>query len=138
MWMETRSGAVVRNGRPEKGMPPFDFSDEQDRQPGGVHPYSTERGAVAETAGAKGVDVSDLQTGNAEAGKQYFEGAGGCANCHSPTGDLAGIASRYQGLELEKRMLYPGGREVQSDCDAGFRKDRHRHCWPISTNLRSG
>ena len=53
------------------------------------------------------MDVADLQTGNVEAGKQYFEGAGGCASCHSPTGDLAGIASRYQGLELEQQMLYP-------------------------------
>ena len=53
------------------------------------------------------MDVSDLQTGNVEAGKQYFNGAGGCATCHSPTGDLAGIASRYQGLELEEQMLYP-------------------------------
>ena len=53
------------------------------------------------------MDVSDLQTGNAEAGKQYFNGAGGCATCHSPTGDLAGIASRYEGLELEEQMLYP-------------------------------
>jgi cytochrome c oxidase cbb3-type subunit 3 len=51
--------------------------------------------------------VSDLQTGHAEAGKRYFEGAGGCATCHSPTGDLAGIASRYKGLELEEQMLYP-------------------------------
>jgi cytochrome c oxidase cbb3-type subunit 3 len=51
--------------------------------------------------------VEDLQTGNAAAGKRYFEGAGGCAKCHSPTGDLAGIASRHEGLELEERMLYP-------------------------------
>jgi cytochrome c oxidase cbb3-type subunit 3 len=53
------------------------------------------------------VDVSDLQTGNVEAGKKYFNGPGGCATCHSPTGDLAGVASRYQGLELEEQMLYP-------------------------------
>jgi cytochrome c oxidase cbb3-type subunit 3 len=53
------------------------------------------------------VDASDLQTGNAEAGKQYFNGAGGCATCHSPTGNLAGIASRHQGLRLEEQMLYP-------------------------------
>ncbi len=39
----------------------------------------------------------------------YFNGAGGCSNCHSPTGDLAGIATRYQGLQLEERMLYPKG-----------------------------
>jgi hypothetical protein len=53
------------------------------------------------------VDVSDLQTGNVEAGKAYFNGAGGCAKCHSPSGDLAGIASKYEGLQLEERMLYP-------------------------------
>ena len=43
--------------------------------------------------------------GNVEGGKQYFEG--NCSSCHSPTGDLAGVARRYVGLELEKRMLYP-------------------------------
>jgi cytochrome c oxidase cbb3-type subunit 3 len=52
------------------------------------------------------VDVADLQTGSAEAGKRYFNGAGGCAKCHSPTGDLAGIAGKFQGLELLRRMLY--------------------------------
>jgi cytochrome c oxidase cbb3-type subunit 3 len=55
------------------------------------------------------VAVSDLQTGNAEAGKQYFNGPGGCAACHSPTGDLAGIGSRLTGLGLLQRMLYPSG-----------------------------
>src|SRR4029077_9429169 len=52
------------------------------------------------------VDVADLQTGNAEAGMRYFNGAGGCAKCHSPSGDLAGIGGKLQGLELLKRMLY--------------------------------
>ena len=100
-------GAVVRNGRPEKGMPRFDLSDRADCQPG--RPLSTPNKTMRsrKRAARKGVDVSDLQTGNADAGKQYFDGAGGCATCHSPTGDLAGIASRYQGLELEEQMLYP-------------------------------
>ena len=39
-----------------------------------------------------------------------FMKAGGCAKCHSPTGDLAGLATRLQGLQLFQRMLYPGGR----------------------------
>jgi cytochrome c oxidase cbb3-type subunit 3 len=80
---------VLRQGRPEKGMPPFTFS------------------AKLHNGSRRGVDVADLQTGNVAAGKQYFDGEGGCASCHSPTGDLAGIASRYEGLELEERMLYP-------------------------------
>jgi cytochrome c oxidase cbb3-type subunit 3 len=99
-------GAVVRNGRPEKGMPPFDVADEQ---VAGLAAFihTQQKNARSRPGGRKGVDASDLQTGNAETGKQYFEGAGGCAKCHSPTGDLAGIANRHQGLELERRMLYP-------------------------------
>jgi cytochrome c oxidase cbb3-type subunit 3 len=53
------------------------------------------------------VDAADLQTGNAEAGRQFFYGAGGCSSCHSPTGDLSKIASRFEGLKLEEQMLYP-------------------------------
>lgn len=99
-------GPVIRNGRPEKGMPPFDHSDDQIASL--VAFIHTQRqNARSRIGGRKGVDPSDLQTGNVEAGKQYFDGAGGCATCHSPTGDLAGIASRYQGLELEEQMLYP-------------------------------
>jgi cytochrome c oxidase cbb3-type subunit III len=100
---------VVKNGRPDRGMPPFDLP--ADQISGLVAFIHTQASSAAATGrgrgGRKGVDVSDLQTGNAEAGKKYFNGAGGCASCHSPTGDLAGIASRYEGLELEEQMLYP-------------------------------
>jgi len=104
-------GTVVRNGRLEKGMPPFDRSDDQIAALAAFI-HTRRDNAMSGTGirgvgGRKGVDPSDLQTGNAEAGKQYFNGAGGCSNCHSPTGDLAGIASRHEGLELEERMLYP-------------------------------
>ena len=105
-------GPVVRNGRPDKGMPPFDRSDQQiaglaafiHTQQNNALKAGDRREGIG---GRKGVDVSDLQTGNVEAGQQYFNGAGKCSTCHSPTGDLAGIASRHQGLELEKQMLYP-------------------------------
>jgi cytochrome c oxidase cbb3-type subunit 3 len=103
---------VVRNGRPDRGMPPFDRSDQQiSSLVAFIHTQQnialTGVGGRGGVGGRKGVDPSDLQTGNAEAGKRYFEGAGGCAACHSPTGDLAGLASRYSGLELEEQMLYP-------------------------------
>jgi cytochrome c oxidase cbb3-type subunit III len=99
-------GAVVRNGRPEKGMPPFNLSDSQiARLTAFIH--TQQSAALTRKGGRKGVDVADLQTGNVEAGKQYFNGAGGCATCHSPTGDLAGVAKRYEGLALEEQMLYP-------------------------------
>jgi cytochrome c oxidase cbb3-type subunit 3 len=101
---------VVRNGRPDRGMPPFDRSD-QEIASLVAFIHTQQNNALAnggrKTGGRKGVDASDLQTGNVEAGKAYFEGTGGCAGCHSPTGDLAGVATRYSGLELEERMLYP-------------------------------
>lgn len=104
-------GEVVRNGRPDKGMPAFPFSGQQIEE---LAAFIHSQKAKAEThkGGRRGVDVSDLQTGNVEAGKQYFNGAGTCSTCHSPTGDLAGVANRYQGLKLEERMLYP--RKVKS------------------------
>lgn len=50
--------------------------------------------------------------GDASAGKAYFNGAGKCSSCHSPTGDLAGIGRRYDSLTLQQRFLFPkqGGR----------------------------
>jgi cytochrome c oxidase cbb3-type subunit III len=97
-------GPVVRSGRPDKGMPPFNKSDDQIASlMAFIH---TQQNALRNTKGGrKGVDAEDLQTGNVEAGKKYFNGA--CASCHSATGDLSGVASRYQGLRLEMEMLYP-------------------------------
>jgi cytochrome c oxidase cbb3-type subunit 3 len=99
-------GDVVLHGRVDKGMPAFQLPPEQITQLAAfIHAQQTK--AMSQSGKRKGVDVADLQTGNVEAGKAYFNGAGGCATCHSPTGDLAGIASRYEGLQLEERMLYP-------------------------------
>ena len=104
---------VITDGRTngDKKMPAFRFSDPE---LAGLVAFIRARvtAAQAMSGGRRGVDVSDLQTGDAQAGKQYFNGAGGCAKCHSPSGDLAGIASRYEGLQLEERMLYP--KNVQS------------------------
>ncbi|MGC2182493.1 MAG: c-type cytochrome [Terriglobales bacterium] len=99
-------GLVVRNGRPANGMPAFKLSlPEITALAAFLH--AQKKKAESNPGGRRGVSASDLQTGNAEAGKQYFNGAGTCSSCHSPTGDLAGVASRYRGLELEMRMLYP-------------------------------
>jgi len=99
-------GPVVRAGRPDKGMPHFDLPEQQIASlVAFIH--TQQHNALTRRGGRKGVDVSDLQTGNADAGKKYFEGAGGCTACHSATGDLATVNSRYRGLELEIQMLYP-------------------------------
>jgi cytochrome c oxidase cbb3-type subunit III len=53
--------------------------------------------------------LEKLLIGDAKAGLAYFKGPGGCGTCHSPTGDLAGIAGKYTPLELESRFLSPRG-----------------------------
>ena len=104
----SKIGPVVRNGRTNKGMPKFTVSDaELSSLVAFIHTQKTK--SEMQQGGRRGVDVADLQTGNVEAGKAYFNGAGGCASCHAVTGDLAGVAGRYQGLKLEQRMLYPKG-----------------------------
>ena len=45
-------------------------------------------------------------TGSAKAGEAYFNGAGGCNRCHSPTGDLKGIGSRYDGPSLQALIAF--------------------------------
>ena len=99
---------VIRNGRMEHGMPRFNLSDSEIA---GLVSFIHAQKIKAESqkGGRRGVDAADLQTGNVDAGKQYFNGAGKCASCHSPTGDLSGIAARFEGLKLEERMLYPRG-----------------------------
>ena len=111
-------GVVVRNGRPGKGMPAFGNIDDQ--QLAALAAFIHDRKANAKEGRRRTVDVADLQTGNAEAGMRYFNGAGGCAKCHSPSGDLAGIGGKVQGLELLRRMLYrepevgPNGHAAES------------------------
>ncbi|HEX8764575.1 MAG TPA: cytochrome c [Candidatus Acidoferrum sp.] len=103
-------GEVIRRGRPDKGMPPLvNMTDEQVAD---IAAFLHERAKEGlESAGIPSAyPVEKLLTGSADAGKVFFNGAGGCKNCHSPTGDLAGIAGKYSSIELEARMLYPGHR----------------------------
>jgi cytochrome c oxidase cbb3-type subunit 3 len=99
--------AVVHEGRVEKGMPAFPALTVA--QVNDVIAFIRDQAKQlnSKPGGRRGVDVADLQTGNVEQGKAYFNGPGKCSSCHSPTGDLAGIATRRQGLELEMQMLYP-------------------------------
>ncbi|HEY6986864.1 MAG TPA: cytochrome c [Bryobacteraceae bacterium] len=106
-------GPVVRNGRPDKGMPRFTVSDSELAS---LVAYIHDQKKKAETrkGGRRGVDVADLQTGNVQAGLKYFNGEGGCSSCHSPTGDLAGVAKRFEGLKLEQRLMYPRGAKAKA------------------------
>lgn len=104
-------GPVIRDGRPDRGMPPIPLTPQQISD---VVTYLHAAVAVSDrsSAGNPANDYSlkRLLTGNAEAGKAYFNGVGQCSQCHSPTGDLAGIARKYPPVELQSRFLYPMGK----------------------------
>jgi len=130
-------GEVVRNGRLGKGMPAFDHVDEQ--QLAALVAFIYDRKVKAKEGRRRTVDVKDLQTGNAEAGMRYFNGAGGCAKCHSPSGDLAGIAGKLQGLELLKRMLYrENGRAAESSPGDGRLAEPSKAIPTATVTLPSG
>ncbi len=104
---------VIREGRPEKGMPRFSLP-EADISALVAFIHDQKIKAEALFGQRRGVATVDLQTGNADAGKAYFNGAGKCSSCHSATGDLAGIATRFEGLKLEQRFLYPRGAKAKA------------------------
>lgn len=110
-------GPLVRAGRPDAGMPKFIMNDaDLNAIVAFIHDEKTK--AESQAGGRRSVDPADLATGDAVAGRRYFSGAGGCSACHSATGDLAHIASRYEALALLMRMLYPGGRTNPAPADA--------------------
>jgi cytochrome c oxidase cbb3-type subunit 3 len=104
-------GQVIHEGRPDKGMPAMQLSDAQVLDIAAfLHGRAAE--ALHSASVPKGYPVDRLLTGSAEAGKAFFNGAGGCNKCHSATGDLAGVAGKYSPIDLEARMLYPAGKHA--------------------------
>ena len=101
---------VIQEGRPDKGMPALPLTSAQIAD---IVAYLKARVAeVDKTSGlrpARDYDLKKLLTGDAELGRAYFNGPGQCASCHSPTGDLKGIATRYPPIELQARFMYPTG-----------------------------
>ena len=96
---------VIREGRPDKGMPKLPLTEAQIADVVAwlhVRTYS---------AGHRGTyTFGDVVTGNAQKGEAYFNGAGKCSTCHSVTGDLAGVGKKYDPFSLQARWLQPRGR----------------------------
>ena len=100
-------GKVIREGRPDQGMPPIQLSPNQVAD---VVTFLRSRIAASDLRSANHAiqgSGDKLLVGNAESGKAFFHGAGGCAACHSPGGDLAGVGRKYSAVELQTRFLYP-------------------------------
>jgi len=93
---------VIREGRPDKGMPKLNLTEPQ------ISDVVAWLHVQTYAAGHRTTyEFKDVLTGNAEQGKAYFNGAGGCSSCHSVTGDLAGIAAKMDPISLQSRWLQP-------------------------------
>jgi len=53
------------------------------------------------------LQIQSVLTGDPKAGEAYFNGAGKCHTCHSPTGDLNGIGRKYDPPTLQSKFLFP-------------------------------
>jgi cytochrome c oxidase cbb3-type subunit 3 len=146
-------GNVIQEGRVDKGMPAFPMMSETDISDiaAYLHARIQVTSSVESEGPVGGYSLKDLLTGNAAAGKQYFYGAGKCSTCHSPTGDLAGIAKKYSPADLESIFLdpprqpvsvivsLPSGQTIQGTLlhlddfyVAILDEDGHYHSWPLS------
>jgi cytochrome c oxidase cbb3-type subunit 3 len=67
-----------------------------------------------------------VMVGNARAGEAYFNGAGGCNTCHSPSGDLKGIGTRHDGPALQSLIAFGaiGGGRGRDEPTAASRSAR--------------
>ena len=98
-------GPVVSQGRADKGMPAFAALTKDQ-----LYDVAEFLHMQVELVANRGLYKRlNVVTGDAKAGEAYFNGAGGCKNCHSPTGDLAHIGARYAPEQLQTRFIWPGG-----------------------------
>jgi mono/diheme cytochrome c family protein len=105
-------GEFLKTGRPANGMPPFPTLTAGDL--GDLSAFLKTR--VTAARARPPMDPASIIVGNATAGAAYFNGAGRCSTCHSPTGDFKGLGAKYNPVVLQGRMINPrvvgGGRGV--------------------------
>src|SRR5215469_2423721 len=93
---------VIRNGRPDAGMPKLNLTEPQIADIVAwlhVQTYAADHRTTYE--------FLDVLTGDAKKGEAYFNET--CAGCHSATGDLKGIGKKYDPFTLQGRWLQPRG-----------------------------
>ncbi len=99
---------VIRGGRPEKGMPPIPMPDEDMKA---IAEYIHSMLALSPRQGMPPPSdtpvVLDVLVGDAAAGRVYFESK--CSSCHSPAGDLQGIATRAGDAKTPQNLWVSGG-----------------------------
>jgi cytochrome c oxidase cbb3-type subunit 3 len=98
---------VVRNGRPERGMPAFPLASEDARA---IVEFLHSLTAASPGQGAPPLSqkpVPDIVVGSAVQGRTYF--AEKCTPCHSVEGDLRGIATKVTDAKTLQNLWVSGG-----------------------------
>ena len=98
-------GPYLSGGHKDKSVPPIHLTESQI---GDIAMYFRTVVAFANT-GDKNV-APNIIVGNPKDGEAYFNGEGKCNTCHSVTGDLKGIGSKYSATMLQNRIVLPRGR----------------------------
>ncbi len=93
-------GPVVLNGRPDKGMPRFPLGQSQITDIANFLHNS-----IQSAEDRDNYKILNIVVGDASAGKAYFDAK--CASCHSASGDLKGIAKKYDAPTLQTRFIEP-------------------------------
>jgi mono/diheme cytochrome c family protein len=107
-------GPIVLNGRADRGMPKFNLNKEQISD---IAAFLHE--GIRAAAQRQTYQLPNIVTGNAAAGKAYFNGAGKCSTCHSPAGDLRRVGAKYDPVTLQGKFLMPrGGRGPYNPAEA--------------------
>jgi cytochrome c oxidase cbb3-type subunit 3 len=117
-------GAVVKAGLPnlQTSMPAFyDLTPQEITDLARYVHYLRQQGRYKELTAAAS------SAGNAEAGKSYFNSDSGCSKCHSTTGDLAGISSRYDAKTLRSKFLMPNGTAPKEGVTPAAAAQQHLH-----------
>jgi len=93
---------LLKAGRQDQGMPRFDLPASQVSD---IAAFLHQR--ITDAAFRQTYKILDLLVGDAQAGAAFFTGAGGCTRCHSVTGDLQGIGTKYDVETLQGRIVMP-------------------------------
>jgi cytochrome c oxidase cbb3-type subunit 3 len=101
-------GPIIRGAREAQGMPGFNLTDPDITSVAEyIHSVLAKVGTQARPPGGADPSTLNVLVGDAKAGQAYFQGK--CASCHSVTGDLRGLASKFEDARTLQNTWVSGG-----------------------------
>jgi mono/diheme cytochrome c family protein len=95
-------GQFLQTGRPDRGMPAFPNLTEQQ-----ITDIATFLHSQVQAARRRSNATPNIVVGDGKAGEAYFNGPGKCSSCHSVSGDLKNIGSKYDPVMLQDKIVSP-------------------------------